>query len=281
MTGVLDGVLSSVEQLDPFPDVAVRALELSLRPSEPASTLVTLAACDPGLTAKVLRAANAPERGFERKIASIHAATLLLGETWVRDLVLAAAPRSALCGYGSATEVSNRALWKQALVNALAAAMIARTDDRIPEHEAFTVGLLQNVGAPILDRHFPRERNLALRAVDRGAALTVAERDRLEIDHAELAARLFDRWRFPDRIVTAIRHHHAPQRAEGHIELAELACLAEALASRFLCADALDVLAYGTADVMLARRRIGDRRVDATLALLDEELEHAIEVLKL
>jgi HD-like signal output (HDOD) protein len=47
----------------------------------------------------------------------------------------------------------------------------------------------------------------------RGIPTTILERMSDGIDHAEVGARLAERWNFPDVLINAIRYHHMPLKA--------------------------------------------------------------------
>jgi len=59
----------------------------------------------------------------------------------------------------------------------------------------------------------PEGRDMTMAMVEAGTARIEAERVVLGLDHAEVGARLCERWSFPDVLVDAVRFHHEPERA--------------------------------------------------------------------
>jgi len=62
-------------------------------------------------------------------------------------------------------------------------------------------------------------------------SFTDAELKVLGCHHAEMSARILERWEFPDMMVDGVRHHHEPGRAGAgqslayHIYLSDIICL--------------------------------------------------------
>jgi HD-like signal output (HDOD) protein len=61
-------------------------------------------------------------------------------------------------------------------------------------------------------------------------ALVRVEQTVLGANHAQIGARLLERWKLPAEVVAAVRCHHRPAAAEEHIRLAATVSLANALA---------------------------------------------------
>src|SRR5439155_6584428 len=95
--------------------------------------------------------------------------------------------------------------------NALAAGLLARISGGVAKDRAYTAGLLQDIGEVVLDRVLVREALLVRAAIEHGASRLEAERSVLGLDHAEVGARLCERWGFPEVLVDAVRFHHEPE----------------------------------------------------------------------
>ena len=84
-------------------------------------------------------------------------------------------------------------------------------------------------------------------AEDRNAVILEAEREILGLSHDEIGAFLCKYWEFPDLLVEAVRHHHAPiaylESMERHEPLCRYVNIACRLASIPIDAEFINVLA--------------------------------------
>lgn len=168
---------------------------------------------DIGLTARILRVANSSFYGFSNQIASVKEACILLGEHTVRNLALSSVVISHLKPSGEST-LDYRALWQHGLGTAAVSVVLAKRSG-IDEGDAFTSGLLHDLGRVVLAIHFPEHFTAVLDYQNDHHCLTQeAEIKILGIDHCALGAELAKRWNFPNHICRVIGSHHQPEH--GH-----------------------------------------------------------------
>src|SRR5207248_3064120 len=135
-------------------------------------------------------------------VTTARRAVVLLGVSTVRALVASFATRP-----GPTDDDVPSDFWARSVLTASAAAGLAQRTG-LPSPEAFTAGLLHDVGIALLhqrDRAFYEERA--------GQPMTVVvpdERAAFGIDHAEAGAAALADWRLPPVLVRAVRGHHAP-----------------------------------------------------------------------
>lgn len=209
----LDEILSEIKNLEPLPQVAARVMELGAREEVIPRDLIAVIETDAAMTAKVLKLANSAYYGFRREIASMSEAGTLLGVSALVNLVLTSCAARYFRARGAADEAALQKMWEESVSNALAASLLARLSGTVDRNRAYTAGLLQNIGQVVLERHMRREESEITRLVEGGVARIEAERTVLGLDHAEVGARLCERWSFPDVLVEAVRFHHEPERA--------------------------------------------------------------------
>lgn len=119
--------------------------------------------------------------------------------------------------------------WEHAARVAAGASLVARYRG-LPPGDAFSAGLLHDLGRALLFRHDPQQYQEleTLHGVDT-LAMCAAEREAFGLDHAEAAAMVLEQWRLPHALVDAVRlHHHPFDDVDGRV--ARFVLVGEALA---------------------------------------------------
>ena len=201
-------LLQQVQELQPLPAVALRLIAMADDGRFSAENLADTVRVDPALTLRVLRLANSPFFGLPRRVTSLREGVVLLGFREVRALALSAcvldpAVRGALDRAG----IDYGAFWINSVVVGFFAQALAMADT-MDRDQAFTAGLVHNIGRLALAQH----RSDALRAAAAEARATgahiheIEERD-LGYTDAEVGAAIADSWGFPVPLVEAIANH--------------------------------------------------------------------------
>ena len=173
---------------------------------------------DPVLTAKVLRLANSAHYGASRTVASTSDASVLLGFSTLRTLVLA----SGITGAIQTPEGFDR---KQFWLDNFGVAAIAKwlaPYCKQDKEAAFTCGMLSSIGEMLIQLLLPSEAKKIQAAVDAGGTLHEVEEAMLGYTYADVGAELASRWKFPDNIASGIKFHMSPEKAEENEQLAGL-----------------------------------------------------------
>jgi len=203
----LDALVEEIAEFRPLPPIAAQVLQIAEGETFSAHELAQAISSDPALTARVLRVANSAYFGFPRRIITVRDAVVLLGFRQVRATALAACALSALPTGGT---IDPRPLWQHAITVGLVAELLARSTRRHVE-EAFTAGVLHNIGRLALDQARPAEFRAALTLARReGLPLHQAQAALLGYTDAEVGGALALRWAFPEELALAIAHHARP-----------------------------------------------------------------------
>ena len=194
-----------LQRLPAQPISAVRVLKMVDDPDASTADLARLIETDPALSAQVLKLANAPYYGLSHNVGSAGRAVLLLGFTTVRALAV-----SGACSLLTSTrdQIYPPGFWSHAVTTAVATSALARRIGLQPA-EAFTVGLLHDIGAALLYRRDPDAYRRVVDAADLDPdALLAIERRELGATHPELGAAALEAWRLPRPFVRAVEQHH-------------------------------------------------------------------------
>ena len=178
-----------------------------------AKKLVELIERDQALTARLLRLANSAFFGQARKVATIPRAVLLLGFSTVRNLALGVKVWDTLGAGVSRRELE--ALWVHAVQVAAVARFIARQQRQVNADEAFTTGLLHDVGQLVLALRFKELYWDTVRKATSTEHVAGLEQLNMGVDHAEVGAWLLEAWNLPALMVEAVRRHHDTEVRPG------------------------------------------------------------------
>jgi putative nucleotidyltransferase with HDIG domain len=205
------GVLPSVPML--FCQVAeeLHAPEISV------SRVGEIISRDPSMAAKVLQLANSPYFGRRHSVSKITDAVAYLGMDRVTQLLLAI-HAFAQFKPGESGTFSIEDLWMHSNSTAMRAKRIAEEQHASGQtvDDAFTAGLLHDIGKLVLATRLPEQYSKALmRAAAGQMPLWLAERETFSATHAEVGACLMGTWGLPDHIVDAIAFHHNPLATTG------------------------------------------------------------------
>ncbi len=215
----LDELALEVQELAPLPAAASKLAQLAADPDANVDAVVTTIRFDQALTAAVLRYANSPLSGCHYEIRSVKDAVVRLGFAKVLEIAVSAHVRKpmrrALPEYGLGEEE----LWTHAAAAALAAEQILHRDDQHAPPLSFTASLLHDIGKLILARHLKSEIQAAIYRLTSDYSMTYyqAEKDVLGFTHAEIGARVVERWGLGEEIVTAVARHHELDRDLGPV----------------------------------------------------------------
>lgn len=206
-------VLSKIHKLPAMPEVVVKALQIVRQPDASFKAISDILATDQAITIGVLKTANSAYYGQTGKIASVHGAAIVLGLQSLVDLIsivgTAKLLKVHLKGYGLNADY----LWKHSLAAGLAAKILARKQESVNEHDAFTAGLIHDVGKIVLDPYVAERMDgfVAYRKTHQGAFYQ-AEKRLLGLDHGEIASDLFRVWNIPQEIRQGVKFHHDPAK---------------------------------------------------------------------
>lgn len=204
-------LLDEVTQLPVGHDAALRLLVLFDDPHVSTASVGLVIESDPALTVQVLRTANSPFYGLSRRVGSVRQAITVLGFAMVRSL---AAAKIFKLGARDAANIPE-SFWRHSFTTAAAASVLARPQG-MASSDAFSAGLLVDIGAALLRRNDPARYGEVLRLTTRGVSVIDSEREVFGLAHPEVSGFALERLRFPADVATAVAEHHLmPARGSG------------------------------------------------------------------
>jgi putative nucleotidyltransferase with HDIG domain len=201
------------KNLPTIPIVLAKILQLVDAENSSGRDLIAVIEHDQALTGKMLRLANSAFFGQSRKVATIPRAVVLLGFSTVRNLALGVKVWDALGSGIAKTRLEE--LWAHAVAVAAAGRSLATRIGGGDPDEAFTAGLLHDVGRLVLAMRFRDDYWKAVGGAHEGDDLETRERELVGVDHAEVGAWILEAWSLPPGIIEAVRAHHGDTTQPG------------------------------------------------------------------
>jgi len=226
---IKDEILSKVKEVPPLPDVVVKLRRYCNDPRASYAEIARIIEREPGLTANLLRLANSAYFGCAGTISSVQLAMTRLGLKRIYQLALTVClgPLAGreVKGYGLAP----MQLWEHAMSVAVTAELLAGHLDLPDPEEAYTAGLLHDIGKIILGNYVEVDMDRIRQLVADGMPFDDAEREVLGTNHPAIGGALMRRWQIPNTLAEAVRWHHAPSKCDGGKPLTDLVHLADIL----------------------------------------------------
>lgn len=201
-------VIECGQDLFALPDAAVRILHLSEKDEVSLEVLAKLISRDPALAGRLLKISNSASFGLGRKVTSIQQAVVILGMTSVKCLVLSAALfdpfriSSILC-------LDIKGLYSNIISVAITCRKLAEACGYKSPGDAFTCGLLYEIGMLFLMQNYPREYRAVLDCAMSSGDLVEEEKKVFGVSHTEAGCLIAARWRLPEEFISAIGNHHS------------------------------------------------------------------------
>ena len=213
-----DKIVSDIDKLPPLPQVVFRVHELIASPDSSAKQIAKEIETDQAIAAKVLRIANSAYYGMGGKISSVQHASVVLGYKTLGEIVTIAGAEGTLEGKLPGYGYDTHDLWEHSLAVAFGSKTIALTRQPELANEAYTAGLIHDIGKIILDPYIVDQKELIDDYLEREEKTFLdAENHFFGFNHAEIAYEVCKQWNFPESIATAIRFHHGPSASNGHV----------------------------------------------------------------
>lgn len=222
--------VDKIEGLPTLPTVYAQVEELCANPTVEAEELAKVIETDPSITMKLLKLANSAFFGFTREIKSIVDAVSLLGNETVKNAVLSISVFEATKDQEGSAGLDKKEFWRHATAVGSIVRFVAKKM-RIQREEAFTAGILHDIGKIILDGLYSEFYGGVLKAVEKdNISILEAEERGIGLTHPKLGQELAESWGIPPRLIEAIAYHHRPKSANTDTELASLVHVADACA---------------------------------------------------
>lgn len=204
---------SLVSQLHTVPSLPTLYSELAreLHSSDPSLRKVgEIIKQDLGMTVRILQMVNSAFFGLRRQVSDASEAVNFLGLDMITSLTLAVGVFSQFEGQLT-TRQAIADLWAHSSAVGTLAKKIAVKERAETASDAFTAGLLHDIGEVVLAVNLPQQFAAVQNLIaHEGLSKLAAERQIFAATHAEIGAYLLGLWGLPSQVVEAVAFHHTP-----------------------------------------------------------------------
>jgi HD-like signal output (HDOD) protein len=223
-------LINKIEDLPTLPAVAMAVNRMLQDVNAPIEKMVSMLEKDPSLALKLLRLVNSSFYGFKSRITSLRHAVTLMGYSTVQNAVVTISVIDCLKIGSALNGFKASQFWIHSIgVAVLCRYLAARTKLAEPD-EAFTAGLVHDIGKIVLVNHFTHEFAILMEKVSADETTFYASEKHCDTyPHNLIGGHLARRWMLPEALQTAIRHHHGSQDQAASMSLAHLVAVADTL----------------------------------------------------
>lgn len=183
---------------------------------------------DPMLAARILRLANSPIYSFQQSVTNLTSAVGAVGNRAIYEIVLMNMVSDSF-GREIRNSVIGRDIWLHSLAVAIGARELAAMLQMRGTEEAFSCGLLHDIGSLLLFRADSQTYADIFNQCERDD-LSPLEKDVYGFDHAQIGAMAANRWNLSEPVCNMILYHHEPTETKQALFMTHIINVADQLA---------------------------------------------------
>ncbi|MBI5408145.1 MAG: HDOD domain-containing protein [Nitrospirae bacterium] len=200
-----DDLIKKVGDLKVLPFVARKVLETLNDENCSIDDLNDIIEKDQTLAARVLKISNSALYGLRHEVTSLRQAILLLGFKTIRSLVLSVSTRALYKNFG----MTEKILWDHSIGAAISAKIISTGLGSEVGEVAFIGGLMHDLGKVVMNNESPDVfAEVMMKIYNEGVDSITAEEEAYGYNHAEIGARVTEKWGFSPLLVNILENHH-------------------------------------------------------------------------
>ena len=206
---LIESVVMGIGSLPTLPAVAAYLLN-HVDEDVHVPQIIQMLSYDQVMTARILRFANSAYIGSAAPVKTVVEAIRLIGQNALRDTICISAV-SGLMVADRCPKFDLDVFWRHSIAAACCASSLAQhAGAAVSPSQAFTAGLLHDIGRMVLACTFPVEYSGTLRYQSQtGCTLLRAEQASIGIDHVQTGLELAKHWKLDGDLQAALSVHHS------------------------------------------------------------------------
>jgi HD-like signal output (HDOD) protein len=233
LSALTDELVRRITALPQFPE-NIMAIHRLL--ADPKSEMIDIAkhiSTDPAMTADLLKLVNSAQFMLPRKVDNIVDAVKLAGLRTIKNLLYSYGSQKILADEKG---MDQKQLWEHSYRCAYYAYNLAKnfkSGNRALQDDAYVGGMLHDMGKIIFSVTHPELlEHVRDFCKAKGIDSQIFENLAGGMNHAEIGARVSEKWNFPESLTAAIRFHHEPNlMTTDHKDVVFMVYLANAICS--------------------------------------------------
>lgn len=283
---IVKKVMAAIRELPTLPSVVNRINQLLNDPKTQVADLARVVSADQSLSVRVLKLINSAAYGGDHKSNDINQAIMRLGFRSVAQVVT----NVSICNMfkDDFEGLFDRSeFWRHSVAVAVISRMLASESRHPRPDEAFTCGLLHDIGKLILDQYLHQEMATILKnAREKRLTFHQAEKATYQVDHTTIGEMAAKTWRLPILVVVSIKHHHTRLEDRKGVPLSDdiivdYVRLADYLAREMQIGHSGDAAPAEWSDDLVSRVPLGKPLVEKIRASCRAEIDSAVSFLDL
>ncbi len=259
---ILEDIFNTLTEVPSFPKVVQKALAMLDDSNATVKDIVEVLRYDQGITASILQLTNSAHFGLPQQVTSLDTALALLGQTQLRQILIASASLPYLTrplpGYG----LTSLDLWSHSIGCAVTAEAIAHRLKYSDPSILFTAGILHDIGKVVLSMYVSLKlQDIKQVASEKNLTFMEAEWNILGTDHAVIGYELLKYWEFPRDLARAVRNHHDPDLYIQN-DMSAILSMANIICALLGIGVGFDAYLYNIPDTIMDKLDIGQKDID-------------------
>lgn len=282
----VDRIINKVKKLPTLPAVANKVTKLMKDPTCTAVKISEVIDKDQSLTIRVLRLVNSAFYSLYTEVTNVRHAVALLGFKTISQMVISISVFDVFKG-GYGKEFNREGFWKHSIGCAVISQMIAQKAHYPKTDDCFTAGLLHDIGKVVLDQYLHEEMIKVIQLTqEREICFADAEREIMELNHADIGGQVMKNWKIPFPIMVAVKHHHQPpneRRGSAFSQdlIVDIVRLSDVICRREQIGNPGDLIIPEMTRELWERLNIDQKSINSVMESCSEEIEKAGILLEL
>lgn len=225
----------TIAGLKPIPQTALKILRMFQEGRHGITDITDELSQDQVLSAQTLKLCNSALFAGTIRIDTLKDAVLLLGKDMLVKTVITAAVNTYYNQAGtSGYSLCKGGLFFHAVGVGSTAELLAEKTGKADPKQAYTAGLLHDIGKVVLDQYIADSAPLMFRNLGKNKDSFIrSEKKILGITHCHAGSILAGNWQFSNALTQVVRHHHNPEAADDCRDLVDVVYMADLLMEKF------------------------------------------------
>ncbi len=227
--------LDHIEDLPTLPTIAMEVNNMLQDYDVSIKKLSQTIEKDQALVPRILKLVNSAFFGFRSKVSNIPHAIILLGFNTVRNALLSLSIIDVFSGKAKLEGFDITDFWRHSIAVAVTSTHLAEKSRLHSPEEAFTAGLLHDMGQIVLYQVFQDLFHAVWTiAKEKNLCFYDAEKKAIPVSHAQIGGHLAKKWQLPAGLVDTIRYHHSVSKGANDPSLVKLVHTADIIVNRYM-----------------------------------------------